>query len=105
MTDKEITQLAEILYKKVVEWAKVTPEEDRQDAELIEAIDELVDLPENLQNIQGYDVDDILRACFYSSTYDNEEPLTIGLIEGYIEQGIENLEDGTAVPLCGAEIE
>ena len=105
MTDKEITQLAEILYKKVVEWAKVTPEEDRQDVELIEAIDELEDLPENLQNIQGYDVDDVLRACFYSSTYDNEEPPTIGLIESAIEQGIENLEDGTAVPLCGEEIE
>lgn len=105
MTETEITQLAHILYNKVMEWVKATPEEDRQDAELIEAIDELVDLPENLQTIEGYDVDDILRACFYSSTYDNEEPLTIGLIEGYIEQGIENLEDGTAVPLCGTEIE
>ena len=95
--------MAEILYKKVVEWAKVTPEEDRQDAELIEAIDEL-ELPENLQNIQGYDVDDVLRACFYSSTYDNEEPPTIEVIESAIEQGLENLEDGTAEPIWGAEI-
>lgn len=104
MTEPEVTQLANILYNKVMEWVKATPEEDRQDVELIEAIDEL-DLPENLQNIQGYDVDDVLRACYYSATYDNEDPPTIGVIEGYIEQGIENLEDGTAVPLCGAEIE
>lgn len=103
MTETQITELATILYNKVMEWVKVTPEEDRQDIELIEAIDEL-DLPENLQTIEGYDAEDVLRACFYSSTYDNEEPPTIGVIEGYIEQGIENLEDGTAVPLCGAEI-
>ena len=104
MTKEEITQLANILYKKVMEWVEATPEEDRQDVELIEAIDEL-ELPEKLQGTwtstnpyteetYTYDVTDILRACFYSSTYDNDEPITVGLIEGFIEQGIENVECG-----------
>ena len=33
MSDEVITQLANILYNKVMEWVKVTPEEDRQDAD------------------------------------------------------------------------
>ena len=101
MTKEEITQLAQILYNKVMEWVKVTPEEDRQDAELIEAVEGL-ELPEELQGSweytneyngksYTYDVEAVLNGCFYSCTYDNDEPITLELIEGSIEQGIENV--------------
>lgn len=101
MTKEEITQLAQILYNKVVEWVKATPEEERQDTELGETFSEY-ELPENLQGTweytnewngktYTYDVETVLNGCLYSATYDNEEPLTVELIEGLIEQGIENV--------------
>lgn len=112
MTNEEISQLAQILYKKIEEWVAVTPEEDRQDSELANAIDEY-ELPENLQGEWEYtnewtgesyiyDVEAVLNACLYSATYDNEHPFTLEDIEGLIEQGFENL-DCVCEPVCDCD--